>query len=140
MTGRSGAGTGMQAAPPPLLRDIELAFIRIHVLHHAAEGQVFGLWMREELAAHGYDVSVGTLYPMLHQLESDGYLASTQRREGGRRRRYYEATPAGQALLAEVRVRLAELVGEVRPAGAGGAAGGQHAAAAARGPGGKPCG
>jgi len=41
-------------------------FIRLHVLHHAAEGDLYGQWMIEELARHGYRVSPGTLYPMLH--------------------------------------------------------------------------
>ena len=44
-------------------------FIRLHVLHHAAEGDLYGQWMIEELARHGYRVSPGTLYPMLHAME-----------------------------------------------------------------------
>ena len=102
-------------ASPSLLRDVELAFMRIHVLHHAAEHPVYGLWMREELAEHGYDIAVGTLYPILHQLEDEGYLASEERLEGGRRRRYYEATAQGRVLLAEVLVRLGELADETLP-------------------------
>jgi len=98
-----------------LLRDVELAFIRIHILHHAAEHAVYGLWMREELAEHGYNVAVGTLYPILHGLEAEGYLTSEERREGGRRRRYYAATAQGRALLAEVLGRLGELADETLP-------------------------
>lgn len=97
---------------PPLLRDVELAFIRIHVLHHAAGHPIYGLWMRDELAAHGYDIAVGTLYPMLHQLEEQGFLTSGQELVDGHRRRSYRATPAGEAALATIRQRLQELVGE----------------------------
>lgn len=100
---------------PPLLRDIQLAFVRIHILHHAAEHPVYGLWMRDELAEHGYDISVGTLYPILHHLEEDGYLVSVERTDDGRRRRYYTATEDGLSLLAQIRVKLAELTGEALP-------------------------
>ncbi len=91
-----------------LLRDIELAFMRIHILHHAAEEPIYGLWMRDELAEHGYDIAVGTLYPMLHQLEAQGYLTS-HTHTGDSRRRYYAATPDGVALLGRIRARLREL-------------------------------
>ncbi len=43
--------------------------IRLHVLHHAAERPVYGLWLIEEMAQHGYKLSSGTLYPMLHNME-----------------------------------------------------------------------
>lgn len=100
---------------PALLRDIQLAFMRIHVLHHAAEEPIYGLWMRDELAEHGYDISVGTLYPILHQLEEHGYLTSEQRLTDGRRRRYYQATDAGRDLLTEIRRKLRELTDEALP-------------------------
>ena len=100
---------------PPLLRDIQLAFMRIHILHHAVEHPIFGLWMRDELAEHGYDISVGTLYPILHQLEEHGYLASDEQLTGGRRRRYYRATVEGQALLSQIQRKLRELTREALP-------------------------
>ena len=46
--------------------DLYSGFIRLHVLHHAAEQPIYGSWMIEELHSHGYDISPGTLYPMLH--------------------------------------------------------------------------
>ena len=52
--------------------------IRLHVLHHAAEEPIFGLGMIEELARHGYRISPGSLYPLLHGLEKKGYLRSTE--------------------------------------------------------------
>jgi len=50
-------------------REILLSFWKVHVLHHADEGEVIGQWMLKELAHHGYDVSPGTLYPLLKRME-----------------------------------------------------------------------
>jgi len=96
-----------------MLRDLFLGFIKIHILHHAGQRPVYGLWLMEELARHGYTISPGTLYPTLHSLEREGYLTSEKHVVEGRRRRYYTLTPEGAAALAEARVRLAELVAEV---------------------------
>ena len=65
-----------------MLRDFFLGFIKIHVLHHAAQEPIYGVAMIAELARHGYDLSPGTLYPLLHSLEEQGYLA---RNRSGRR-------------------------------------------------------
>jgi len=96
-----------------LLRDVHLAFIRIHILHHAAEERIFGVEMMEELKRHGYDIGPGTLYPLLHSLEDGGVLSSTQQVVEGKGRRYYRTTRVGDALLRELRGKLRELVGEV---------------------------
>jgi PadR family transcriptional regulator PadR len=53
-------------------RDLYSGLIRLHILHHAAEEPIFGLGMLEELARHGYRISPGTLYPLLHGLEKKG--------------------------------------------------------------------
>jgi hypothetical protein len=63
-------------------RDLYSGLIRLHILHHAAEEPIFGLGMAEELARHGYKLSLGTLYPLLHGLERRGYLKSTSHRSG----------------------------------------------------------
>jgi DNA-binding PadR family transcriptional regulator len=73
--------------------------------------------MSEELSRHGYRISPGTLYPMLHVLEEAGLLTSCQRRERGRVLRYYRATDAGRASLADARAALAELASELLPEG-----------------------
>lgn len=101
-----------------LVRDFWRGAVRLHVLHHAAEGEVSGVWLTAELARHGYRISPGTLYPLLHSLEGAGLLASTQRREAGRVRRCYTATPAGSAALAEARGVLAQLAAELLPTSA----------------------
>ena len=73
--------------------DLLSGFVRVHVLHHAVEGEIYGHWMIEELARHGYKLSPGTLYPMLHAMEEKGYLVSREDQggPGGRRRRLYSA-------------------------------------------------
>src|SRR5881396_3764985 len=94
-------------------QDLYGGLIRLHILHHAAERPVFGLGIIEELARHGYKLSPGTLYPILHGLERKGYLRSSEHRDGRRIRRVYEATPAGKKALAAAKVKVTELVGEL---------------------------
>ena len=96
-----------------IMRDVILAFVRVHLLHHAAEKRIFGLEMIEELKRHGYARSAGTLYPLLHAMEADGILASTQEVVEGKVRRYYRTTQSGDALLAQLRAKIGELVDEV---------------------------
>ncbi|MFI9175808.1 PadR family transcriptional regulator [Streptomyces lincolnensis] len=95
------------------VREFQRGAVRLHILHHAAEEEIHGAWMTEELARHGYRISPGTLYPTLHRLEADGLLTSEQRVVDGRVRRVYRATEAGQQALAEDRRALAELAREV---------------------------
>lgn len=87
--------------------------MRLHILHHAAEGEVHGAWMAEELARHGHRISPGTLYPALHRMEEAGLLVSEERVVEGRMLRLYRATAKGQRELATARRILAELAGEV---------------------------
>lgn len=94
-------------------QDILSGFIRLHILHHAAEGEPYGQWMIEELAHHGYKLSAGTLYPMLHAMEKRGYLLSRKERSGRTFRRVYRATSLGEEALAEGRSKLRELFREV---------------------------
>ena len=77
-------------------RDLYSGLIRLHILHHAAEGPIFGLEMAEELGRHGYRISLGTLYPLLHGLEKKGYLRSTPQRKGKAIRKVYRATSLGK--------------------------------------------
>lgn len=87
--------------------------IRLHLLHHAADAPFYGLEMIEELARHGYRLSAGTLYPLLHGLEERGLLVSTEKRVGRTRRRMYRATPAGRKALIAARARVRELFSEL---------------------------
>lgn len=96
-----------------ITRGISLAFVRVHILHHAAEGKIFGLEMMEELRHHGYSIGPGTLYPIFHSLESSGCLRSKQEIVNGKRRKYYVATAKGKRTLVELRKKIREMVREV---------------------------
>jgi PadR family transcriptional regulator, regulatory protein PadR len=94
-------------------RDLYAGLIRLHVLHHAVKEPVYGLAMIEELGRHGYKLSAGTLYPVLHGLEKKGYLISTRKRVGSVERRVYRATKAGRAALTAAKEKVHELFGEL---------------------------
>jgi PadR family transcriptional regulator, regulatory protein PadR len=94
-------------------RDLYSGLIRLHVLHHAVEGPVFGLGMIEELARHGYRISAGSLYPLLKSLETKGYLRSSEQRNGKSLRRVYRATPLGKKALAASKKKVRELFHEL---------------------------
>ncbi|MBI2680470.1 MAG: helix-turn-helix transcriptional regulator [Candidatus Solibacter usitatus] len=94
-------------------RDLYSGLIRLHVLHHAVEEPIFGLGMVEELARHGYRISPGTLYPLLHGLEKKGYLRSTEQHNGKSRRKVYRATPLGRRALLAAKSKVRELFREV---------------------------
>jgi DNA-binding PadR family transcriptional regulator len=96
-----------------VVRDVFLAFARVHILHHANEDRVFGVGMMKELARHGYKLGPGTLYPLLHRLVADGLLTSEAVRENGRSRKYYVITRKGRLALSRIRPKLNELVLEV---------------------------
>jgi DNA-binding PadR family transcriptional regulator len=95
------------------MREFLRGAVRLHILHHAAEQEIHGAWMTEELKRHGHAISPGTLYPTLHRLEADGLLVSHQEIVDGRVRRVYRATEAGRAALAEDRAALAALAREI---------------------------
>lgn len=92
--------------------DLLAGLVRLHVLHHAAQHDIYGQWMIDELAEHGYRLSPGTLYPMLHSMERKGYLTSHEVQRGSSRRRLYRATDYGREGLAVARRQLRELTGE----------------------------
>ncbi len=94
-------------------RGLYTGLIRLHVLHHAVNEAVYGFAMIEELRRHGYELSAGTLYPILHGLEQRGLLKSARQRDGGTRRRIYRATPAGRKALAAAKTKVRELFGEL---------------------------
>ena len=94
-------------------RELLSGFVRLHILLHAAEAPVYGTWIIEELARHGYRLSAGTLYPMLHAMERKGYLTSREERHGKTARRLYEATDVGREALAVAREKAVELFGEL---------------------------
>lgn len=51
-----------------LVREFFLGFIRVHILHHAAEEEAYGLALISDFRRHGYELSPGKMYPVLHEL------------------------------------------------------------------------
>ncbi len=96
-----------------MLKDFFLGFIKIHILYHASKEPIYGLEIQEELGRHGYHLSPGTLYPTLHRLEKDDYLARQSRVVTGKVRHYYAITEKGRGALSEARNKIRELVIEV---------------------------
>jgi PadR family transcriptional regulator PadR len=95
-------------------REILLSFWKVHILHHASEGAIHGQWIITELRRHGYEISPGTLYPLLERMERNGWLKCRRAAEGGARaRKDYRLTPEGRKVLALVREQLEELYQEV---------------------------
>ncbi len=94
-------------------REFFLGFIKIHILYHASKEPIFGVEIAEELARHGYSISPGTLYPVLHRLEKEGYLESSSKVVNGRMRKYYQATAEGKLVLEQSKKKIRELVTEV---------------------------
>jgi len=88
-------------------------FVCIHILHHAQKSPVYGSQMMEELSSHGYKISPGTLYPLLHSLEREGLLKKYEEKVAGKIRKYYAVTDLGESQLVKAKVYLDELAGEV---------------------------
>ena len=94
------------------------------ILSLLAEGESYGYailqWVRE-VSGGAIEWTDGMLYPVLHRLEAQGYVASHWgASEAGRRRKYYALKGAGQEALAEQKRQwlavgraLAQLWGEM---------------------------
>src|SRR4030042_5944511 len=90
-----------------LQREILLGFWKAHILYHASKEPLVGQWMLRELLRHGYEVSPGTLYPLLARMEERGWLeCRTDPRGGLRSRKEYSLTRKGQGVLSLVRKQI----------------------------------
>lgn len=97
-----------------VLRKLFLGFIQIHILHHSKEDAIYGSWMLEELREHGYEISAGTLYPILHNMEVDQLLNKEEINVNGKIRKYYRITNKGETVLNEARSKAYELFKEIK--------------------------
>jgi DNA-binding PadR family transcriptional regulator len=97
-----------------MIRTFFLGFIRLHIVYHASQEPVYGLDMIRELGRHGYDLNPGTLYPILHNLEKEGYIKSKKEKVGGKIRKYYRATSSGEKALSQALVKVKELLDEIK--------------------------
>lgn len=92
------------------LRKIFLGFINIHILRHASKKPFFGSWLMEHLEKHGYKVSPGMVYPILHKMEEEGVLKTEKIKEDdGKIRIYYSITETGLEILEEAENQVLEL-------------------------------
>ncbi len=96
-----------------LLRYFFGGFVRLHILYHADKESICGIEIIEELGRHGYNLSPGTLYPVLHHMAKSGYLSCREAVVSGKRRKNYRITRRGRTLLKDARLKLRELISEV---------------------------
>ena len=84
----------------------------------AAEGESYGyaiLQKVRELSKEEINWTDGMLYPVLHRLERQGYVAAKwSASEEGRRRKYYRITKEGRAQLAAQRQQWKAVDGTLR--------------------------
>jgi DNA-binding PadR family transcriptional regulator len=104
----------MKSEMSSVTREILLSFWKVHILQHAAEGPLYGQWVISELRRHGYEISPGTLYPLLQRMERYGWLKRARRKDAGpRARKNYVLTEEGRSVLRLVRRQVNELHREV---------------------------
>jgi len=96
-----------------MIKNIFYGFMRVHILYHATKQQICGIEIMEELQRHGYKVSPGTLYPLLHQMEKDGLLVSKEDTSSGRKKIYYKATKKSNNEFHEIKIKIVELYKEI---------------------------
>lgn len=96
-----------------MIQSFFLGFIKIHILYHAERNSLYGLWVINELRHHGYTISPGTLYPILHALEEEELLVSKQEVVEGKVRKYYRTTAKGKKALQQAKAKVRELLHEI---------------------------
>jgi PadR family transcriptional regulator, regulatory protein PadR len=96
-----------------IFRDLLLGFVKVHVLYHASRQPIYGSGIMAELGRHGYTLSPGTLYPLLHGLEAANFLKRNDKVVEGKVRKYYRITSLGQRALDDARLKVIDLVREI---------------------------
>ncbi len=89
--------------------------LQLYILHQAERGPTYGGRLKKQLALHGYNISPGSLYPLLHNLERSGLLRGWIKVYKGRARRHYIITEQGRLRLQELRAGLKAVVAELLP-------------------------
>lgn len=96
-----------------VLRKLFLGFIQTHILLHASREPIYGQWIIDELKNHGYEISPGTLYPILHNLKEQGLLEAGIKIVEGKQRKYYTTTHEGNRVLERAKIKVLELAREL---------------------------
>jgi DNA-binding PadR family transcriptional regulator len=95
-------------------RKVLLGFIRVHILHHAkVDKGIYGVEIIEELGRHGYKISPGTLYPILHEMNKGDLLKLKSQNVNGKIRKVYKPTKKGLEVLKNLKKFVKELSKEV---------------------------
>jgi PadR family transcriptional regulator, regulatory protein PadR len=88
----------MDAIDPQLLR----GSLELMVLSTLAGGKKYGYLIQSTLresSGSAVDIKAGTLYPILHTLEKEGWVKCHWDDDTGRRRKWYELTATGKRQL-----------------------------------------
>ncbi len=89
-------------------KNTPLSYNAAVVLQALSQGHAYGFEVMKVAS-----LPSGTVYPLLRRLEASGLVKSRWEKEdsahedGRPARRYYEASPAGKAALAEARIQIA---------------------------------
>jgi PadR family transcriptional regulator len=76
----------------------------ILILSLLAKEPMYGYEISQQLKQRSggyFEMKEGLLYPALHRMQHNGWLASQWRIVDGRKRKYYLLTPLGQEVLGE---------------------------------------
>ncbi len=104
----------LTAGPGAVSREILLGFWKVHILHHAGERAIYGQWIMEELRGHHYNISPGTVYPLIRRMERNGWLRAVRTRNpASRTRKEFRLTKEGARVLELLRGHVTELYREV---------------------------
>ena len=87
--------------------------VKLFVLHQAGQGPIYGGRLKKTLRDRGYDISPGSLYPLLHAMEKANLLSSRLKVFKGRVRKYYGLTPQGESCLQELQQAFSGLAREI---------------------------
>jgi PadR family transcriptional regulator PadR len=88
----------MDAINPELLR----GSLELMVLSTLSSGKKYGYLIQSTLwesSREAIEIKAGTLYPILHKLEKEGWVKCRWEDDTGRRRKWYELTAAGRKQL-----------------------------------------
>jgi DNA-binding PadR family transcriptional regulator len=90
----------MPKTPPDTRRDLFRSSIEVLVLSVLADGPLHGYAIQQRLKGSlSQTLPVGSLYPLLHRLEAQGWITSTHTTHRGRERKVYQLTTDGRQHL-----------------------------------------
>lgn len=102
-------------------RDLFRGSLDVMVLAVLADGKQYGYGIQKQLQrASGQTIKAGSLYPLLHRLETAGLIVATWEQDTGRPRKWYSLTPAGEqrfrGAVADWQAMMARMQSLVLPA------------------------